>query len=64
MNFKKRFLWLVLPVFILAACNLQLVESSDDEGIFMTMTANALILEQAALAGQTEPQRKNRSWLS
>ena len=55
---KKRvgqfFLSLIL-ILSLSACNLQLVESSDDEGIFLTMTANALILEQAALAGQTEP---------
>lgn len=55
---KKRvgqfFLSLIL-ILSLSACNLQLVESSNDEGIILTMTANALILEQAALAGQTEP---------
>ena len=55
---KKRvgqfFLSLIL-ILSLSACNLQLVESSDDEGIFLTMTANALIIEQAGQPVQTEP---------
>ncbi len=48
------FLSLILALS-LSACNLQLVESSDDDGILLTITANALILEQAGQPVQTEP---------
>lgn len=52
---NKIFIVSVILSLVLQACNLQLVEGADSEGIILTMTANALILEQAALAGQTEP---------
>lgn len=52
---NKIFIVSVILSLVLQACNLQLVEGAESEGIILTMTANALILEQAALAGQTEP---------
>ncbi len=52
MNFNKKNLWLVLPAFVLSACNLPSVAvvpqgGEEDASILQTITAQALILEQA-----------------
>ena len=54
MNFKTKFLWLVLPIFILSACNLQLVESSqgtDADNLELTAIVQQMLIDQAAQQG-------------
>ncbi len=54
MNFKTRFLWLVLPIFILSACNLQLVESPQDPNaanLELTAIVQQMLIDQAAQQG-------------
>ena len=54
MNFKTKFLWLVLPVFILSACNLQFVESTQDPNaanLELTAIVQQMLIDQAAQQG-------------
>ncbi|MBK7451084.1 MAG: hypothetical protein IPJ47_17440 [Anaerolineales bacterium] len=54
MNFKTKFLWLVLPIFILSACNLQLVESPqdpNDANLGLTAIVQQMLIDQAAQQG-------------
>ncbi len=54
MNFKTKFLWLVLPIFILSACNLQLVESPqdpNDANLELTAIVQQMLIDQAAQQG-------------
>ena len=54
MNFKTKFLWLVLPIFILSACNLQLVESPQDPNaanLELTAIVQQMLIDQAAQQG-------------
>ena len=54
MKFKTKFLWLVLPVFILSACNLQFVESTPDTNaanLELTAIVQQMLIDQAAQQG-------------
>lgn len=51
MNFNNKFLWLVLPVFILSACNLQFAESPQDPdaaNLELTAIVQQMLIDQAA----------------
>lgn len=65
MNFNNKFLWLLLPVFILSACNLQLMDSANSdthmEALALTITANAQLLESAGQALATEPPAQEQA---
>lgn len=53
MNFKNKCLWLVLPVFILSACNLQFTESTEDPeaaNLELTAIVQQMLIEQAKWA--------------
>ena len=54
MKFKTKFLWLVLPVFILSACNLQCVENTPDPNatnLELTAIVQQMLIDQAAQQG-------------
>lgn len=55
MNFKTKFLWLVLPVFILSACNLPAGVDPNAPDFDLTVTANAALIETALASGAQPP---------
>jgi hypothetical protein len=52
---NRVFIASVILSLVLQACNLQLVESGESDGIFLTITANAAIIEAAGQPGTEEP---------
>ncbi len=56
MHFKNKLLWLVLPVFILSACNLPEGVDPNTPDFNLTVTANAAMIETALASGELPPE--------